>query len=93
MIRGRVVGQVWMTRRLKSVPSGAMLEIELTQGGRLVAFDPLGCALGEDVVLVQGSVAAAHFEKPGATVDAIIVGSIDEDRQSETRKTAGRSRE
>lgn len=78
MIRGRVIGQVWSTKRIEALPQGALLEVELDQGGRLVAFDPLGCGEGEEVLVTQGSVAAGFFEGVKAPVDALIIGSIDE---------------
>ncbi|GAB5467815.1 MAG: EutN/CcmL family microcompartment protein [Rhodospirillales bacterium] len=78
MIKGRVVGRVWSTKRLASLPQGALLEVELENGAHLVAFDPLGCGAGETVLLTQGSVAAAHFEGIKAPVDALIIGAIDE---------------
>ena len=77
MIIGRVVGRVWATKRLPALPQGALLEIE-AEGHRLVAFDRLGCGVGERVLVVQGSVAAGQFGEARAPVDALVVGSIDE---------------
>ena len=42
MIKGRVIGRVWSTKRVQPLPQGALLEVEMEDGGRLVAFDPLG---------------------------------------------------
>lgn len=78
MIRGRVNGRVWATKRVDSLPQGALLEVEVESGARLVAFDPLGCGDGEEVLLTQGSVAAGYFEAVRVPVDALIIGSIDE---------------
>ena len=78
MIRGRVTGQVWATRRVETMPSGALLEVETDGGGTLIAYDPLGCAKGELVLITQGSVAAGYFTSMKAPVDALIIGSIDE---------------
>ena len=78
MIRGRVTGQVWSTKRVETLPGGALLEVETEGGGRLIAYDPLGCAVGEAVLITQGSVAAGYFTKIKAPVDALIIGSIDE---------------
>ena len=80
MIRATVIGNVWSTKRLKEVPSGAMLEIELEdgKGTRLVAFDVLGCGVGERVLVSTGSVAAAWFQGKPPPLDALIIGSIDE---------------
>jgi ethanolamine utilization protein EutN len=78
MVKGRVIGKVWSTKRIDTLPQGALLDVELENGSHLVAFDPLGCGDGEQVLITQGSVAAAFFENVKAPVDALIVGSIDE---------------
>jgi ethanolamine utilization protein EutN len=59
------------------LPNGALLEVEV-DGKSLIAFDPLGCAKGETVLITQGSVAAGYFNKIKAPIDALIIGSIDE---------------
>ena len=46
MLRARVVGNVWATRRVDGIPSGAFLEVEVDgTGSRLVALDVLGCGV------------------------------------------------
>ena len=78
MIKGNVIGQVWSTKRIDSLPSGALLEIRTEKDESLIAFDPLGCAVGEEVLIVQGSVATGYFTESKVTVDALIIGSIDQ---------------
>ena len=78
MIKGRVTGKIWSSRRVDTLPGGALLEVEIDGGGQLIAFDPLGCATDEAVLITQGSVAAAYFNGRSAPVDALIIGSIDE---------------
>lgn len=78
MISGRVTGRVWSSKHIDTLPSGGLLEVETDTGGKIVAFDPLGCATGEQVLITQGSVAAAWFTNQKAPVDALIIGSIDE---------------
>ena len=80
MLRATVKGNVWSTKRLKEIPHGAMLEVELDdgKGTRLVAFDVLGCGVGERVLVSTGSVAAAWFPGKPPPLDALIIGSIDE---------------
>jgi len=78
MIRGRVTGRIWSSKHIETLPNGALLEVSLDGGGSLIALDPLGCAEGEAVLLTQGSVAAAYFTKVKAPIDALIIGSIDE---------------
>ncbi len=78
MIRGRVTGRVWSSKRVETMPSGTLLEVTLDSGGTLIALDPLGCNEDEAVLVTQGSVAAAYFTKFKAPIDALIIGSIDE---------------
>ena len=80
MVKGRVRGRFWSTKRVPTLPQGALLEVELDNGACVIAFDPLGCGQGELVLITQGSVAAAFFEKSRVPVDALIIGSLDEAR-------------
>jgi len=90
MIRARVSGKIWASRRIETMPSGGYLEVETEKGDRLIAFDPLGCAPGEAVLITQGSVAAGHFTGQTAPIDALIIGSIDEETTEKTGKTRKR---
>ena len=79
MLTAKVTGNVWSTRRLAEIPNGAFLEVEAEGSGqRFVAFDVLGSGVGERVLIAQGSVAAAWFAGKPPPVDALIIGSIDE---------------
>jgi ethanolamine utilization protein EutN len=79
MLKATVVGNVWATKKVEGLPSGAFLEVEVEgAGSRLVAFDVLGSGIGERVLVVTGSVAAAYFADPHPPVDALVIGSIDE---------------
>jgi ethanolamine utilization protein EutN len=75
-----VIGNVWASRRLAELPNGAFLEVEAEGSGqRLIAFDVLGSGVGERVLIVQGSVAAAWFPGKPPPLDALIIGSVDPD--------------
>ena len=79
MIAATVTGHLWTTRRIEGLPSGALLEVEIEHTGtRLIAFDVLGSGVGEHVLIAQGSVAANWFTGSPPPVDALIIGSIDE---------------
>jgi len=84
MLRATVVGNVWSTRRLPEVPAGALLDVETDTGARLVAFDGLGCGVGEQVLVVTGSVAAGWFPGEAPPIDALVIGSIDTQSSSQT---------
>jgi ethanolamine utilization protein EutN len=78
MIRATVTGTVWATRRLSEIPHGAFLEVSAHDSEHtFVAFDVLGSGVGEEVLVVQGSVASAWFGESHPPVDALIIGSVD----------------
>ena len=84
MLKAKVVGSVWSTKKIEGLPGGAFLEVEVDGGGqgggqRIVAFDVLGSGIGERVLVATGSVAAAYFPEPHPPLDALIIGSIDAD--------------
>ena len=79
MLRARVIGNVWASKRLDEIPKGAFLEVEIQPGSqRLIAFDVLGSGVGEQVLVATGSVAASWFPGQAPPIDALIIGSIDE---------------
>lgn len=78
MVRGKVIASFWATKRLEALPAGSLLEVELENKARVIVFDPLGCAVGEEVLITQGSVAAGWFGGKRVPVDALIIGSLDE---------------
>ena len=78
MIRGRVTGRIWSSKHVASMPNGGLLEVQTEDGSKLIAFDPLGCADGEEVLVTHGSVAAGYFTKTKVPIDALIIGSIDQ---------------
>ena len=87
MLRARVIGNVWSSRKLDAVPSGAFLEVEVEGGDRLVAFDVLGTGIGESVLVATGSVASAWFpDGSSPPIDALVIGSIDESSESGSTK-------
>ena len=91
MQRAVVTGNVWATKRVDGLPNGAFLEVEVDGGGTLVAFDVLGSGIGEQVLVAQGSVAAAWFPGASPPVDALIIGSVDQEPTAPARRP-GRAR-
>ena len=79
MLKATVTGRIWSTKKLKEMPTGTILEV-LVDGTttKLLAFDPLGCGEGEVVIVATGSVAASWFPGKSPPIDALIVGSIDD---------------
>jgi len=90
MIIGRVTGSIWSTRHLDEMPAGALLEVAIDGSAqRLVAYDALGCGIGERVLITQGVTAARWFSDSTRPVDALIIGSIDERDTDQQDGSAG----
>ncbi len=87
MLRARVTGSVWATRRVEQIPRGAFLEVQTDEGARLIAFDVLGSGLGERVLVATGSVASGWFAPEHPPIDALIIGSLDEQPENDTEST------
>jgi ethanolamine utilization protein EutN len=73
-----VTGSVWATRRIEGLPNGALLEVRTDDGASLIAFDVLGSGVGERVLVATGSVASGFFAPGHPPLDALIIGSLDE---------------
>ena len=83
MLRAKVTGSVWSTRRLDSLPNGALLEVRTDDGATMIAFDVLGTGVGEHVLVATGSVASGYFSPDHPPLDALIIGSVDETNEEE----------
>jgi microcompartment protein CcmK/EutM len=83
MLRATVTGSVWATRRLDSLPNGAFLEVRSDDGATLIAFDVLGSGVNERVLVATGSVASVYFGPEHPPLDALIIGSLDEEPKEE----------
>ncbi len=84
MILGRVVGEVWATRKHDALDGRKLLIIEpylwyapAHEVGHLVAVDPVGAGVGEDVFYVRAREAALPFLPREVPTDAAIVGIVD----------------
>lgn len=79
MIKATVTGRIWSTKKLSEVPVGSILEVQIEGStNTMLAFDPLGCGIGEKVIIATGSVAAGWFNGKSPPIDALIIGSIDD---------------
>jgi ethanolamine utilization protein EutN len=91
MILARVLGEVWATRKHAALDGRKLLIVApyaIEGGGRgrdqLVAVDPVGAGVGEDVVVCLGDparrAAARAFGQPGPVplpVDAAVMAIVD----------------
>ena len=84
MILGRVVGQVWATRRDPRLARAKLLVVrphgiyEPPLGTRhLVATDEVHAGIGDDVVVCLGKPARLSLDSNDMPVDAAILGVVD----------------
>lgn len=85
MIIGKIVGNVWATRKEEALNGLKLLIVKPMDyyyekdGTTFVAVDSVGAGVGEVVLVVKGSsarkVVSSHGEPP---IDATIVGIVDE---------------
>ncbi|MCH1640396.1 EutN/CcmL family microcompartment protein [Paenibacillus timonensis] len=80
---GKVIGRVTATRKDERLVGTKLLITQPIRldgtltGHPIIAVDTVGAGVGEQVILVLGSMAARAIANEGAPVDAAIVGIID----------------
>ncbi len=84
MILGRVVGEVWATRKHPALDGRKLLIIEpylwyapSHEVGQLVAVDPVGAGVGEDVVVCMGDPARRQLGSSSIPVEAAVCAIVD----------------
>lgn len=75
MLLGRVINNVWATKKSPSLTGQTFLTVE-ADGKTLICADCVGAGAGETVLIATGSAAriAAEADIP---IDAAIVGIVD----------------
>lgn len=83
MIIGKVIGNVWATRKEPSLQGLKLMVVECEpayaseKSPCLVAVDYIGAGIGERVLVASGSAARRSGDLENAPVDATIVGILD----------------
>jgi ethanolamine utilization protein EutN len=84
VILGRVVGEVWATRKHAALDGRKLLIIApylwyapSHQVGHLVAVDPVGAGVGEDVVVCMGDPARRALGSSSIPVEAAVCAIVD----------------
>lgn len=81
---GRVVGEVWATRKDPGIDSMKLLVVQQLatdrglQSGYVVAADAVGAGVGEVVLVAQGSSARQSELTTGKPVDAVVMAIVDD---------------
>ena len=80
MLIAKVLGNLWATKKDKRLDGYKLLAVQIKGSGSkktLVAVDTIGAGIGEDVLVVMGSMTRNILRDPKTPVDAAIVGIID----------------
>ena len=78
MKTGTVIGRIVASKRLPELPAGALLEVQLDYPKDVVVcYDPMGCGIGERVMITIGAPAAWWFAPahPRVVADALIIAT------------------
>jgi ethanolamine utilization protein EutN len=92
MILGKIVGDIWSTKKTDKIHALRLLFVEplgkdLTPAGDvLIAADEIGAGIGEMVIVTQGAPAMQAFDREGLIpIDAVVVGIVDSLQMAEDR--------
>jgi ethanolamine utilization protein EutN len=83
MMIGKVIGNVWATRKNEALSGCKLMVVEPlrypghAQAGPLVAVDQIGAGVGELVLVVSGSSARVSVGSGRQPIDHVIVGIVD----------------
>jgi ethanolamine utilization protein EutN len=97
MFLGRVIGEVWATRKVSDLEGHRLLVIEALDTGSgppapmvtpVVAADPLGAGVGEEVLVAFGKAARVACGGDGDfALEAAVVGIVDDYQLSDGEST------
>lgn len=85
---GKVVNNVWATRKDPSLTGVKLMIVEIIEVNKkavnatIVAADLIGAGIGEKVLITEGSSARQMGGFGDAPIDAVIIGIIDEEKES-----------
>ena len=83
---GRVINNIWATRKDESLVGVKLMIVQLLdspkaeEGTIIVAADIIGAGIGEKVLVTEGSSARQMGGLVNMPIDAIIIGIIDEEK-------------
>ncbi len=83
MLTGRLIDNIWATRKADSLNGLKFMLAEViggsNMGQRLIVIDNIGAGIGDRVIICTGSAARRMLGNDDIPVDAAVIGIIDED--------------
>ncbi|MDR2483927.1 MAG: EutN/CcmL family microcompartment protein [Treponema sp.] len=80
MLIAKVLGNLWATKKDERLNGYKLLVVQTKSTGALetfVAVDTIGAGIGEDVLIVRGSMARGILRDKDSPIDTAVVGIID----------------
>jgi len=80
MLIAKVLGNLWATKKDERLNGYKLLVVQIKGSGSketIVAVDTIGAGIGEDVLVVSGSMTRNILRDSNTPIDAAIVGIID----------------
>lgn len=78
---GKVVGNIWATRKEDGLTGYKLLKVESENKGIYIAVDRIGAGVGDQVIVTKGA-PASYIDKK-LPVDALIIGIVDSHSKNE----------
>jgi ethanolamine utilization protein EutN len=81
MVIAKVLGNIWATKKDERLGGYKLLVVQTKSSDgsveNIVAVDTIGAGVGEDVLVVKGSMTRNILKETDTPIDAAIVGIID----------------
>lgn len=77
MVIGKIIGNVWATRKDESLNGLKFMIAQLESGEKIVVCDYIGAGTGDMVLITKGSGARKVLENENIPIDAVAIGIID----------------
>lgn len=77
MVIGKIIGNVWATRKDESLNGLKFMIAQLESGEKIVVCDYIGAGTGDTVLITKGSGARKVLENENIPIDAVTIGIID----------------
>ena len=83
MLVGKLIGNIWATRKADSLNGYKLMIVKVVGGTRdgeeIVVADIVGAGIGDRVIITTGSSARRMVEDDNLPIDAAVIGIVDED--------------
>ncbi|MBC2851706.1 MAG: EutN/CcmL family microcompartment protein [Cetobacterium sp.] len=77
MVIGKIIGNVWATRKDENLNGLKFMIAQLDSGEKIVVCDYIGAGIGDLVLITRGSGARQVLQDSNIPIDAVTIGIVD----------------